>query len=144
MSSEVYVLGGMWPGGKCPGSKCPGGICHWGKSPGVHVLGGSVLSPLSAWSNGDIRARPWRHSWLVCLSNCLHGDHKHSRKGPVSYLGRGLWRDMFLAPYSCSGSQCLKRCGCVRFLSHNTQKDLWFLFKKSKVYLRNYGLNKTW
>ena len=32
------------------------------------------------WSNGEIRGRPSRPPWLVCLSNCLHGDD-HSKAG---------------------------------------------------------------
>ena len=37
---------------------------------------GEPPDALSARSNGQIRGRPSGHAWLVCLSNCLHGDHK--------------------------------------------------------------------
>ena len=29
---------------------------------------GEPAKALSGWSNGEIRARPCRHAWLVCLS----------------------------------------------------------------------------
>ena len=31
---------------------------------------------LSALCNGEIRGQPCRHAWLVCLSECHHGDRE--------------------------------------------------------------------
>ena len=47
---------------------------------------------LSALCNGEIRGRPSYHAWLVCLSECRHGDRR-----PVMLEEHSLWCSLLIS-----------------------------------------------
>ena len=71
---------------------------------------GEPADALSARSYEEIKGRPCRHAWLVCLSDCHRGDHKQgslSRKDSISleniYHGDG---STTFSKYSKKGQLC--------------------------------------